>query len=198
MQIFWKVCKRKKKFRGDFSAAMLHFFEGFHWMCFPFCFPSLLAFFSPELSFSHVTMPPPYIHNTPCLFFFFFSLSRMLNISRAPCVVFISQREDGEVFARVSECWNFSVDIASQICFSPVLFAFRTRACMSGVSVADVTAQLSVAETLGPLSSHVTTAPFCLGVTCVACGPTAARGQSRCSPGCVTDALKTVVTGAFG
>lgn len=165
---------------------------------FSFLFPVTLGFLlTRAVIFSRDYAPPLHSQHAVSVFFFF-SLSRMLNISRAPCVVFISQREDGEVFARVSECWNFSVDIASQICFSPVLFAFRTRACMSGVSVADVTAQLSVAETLGPLSSHVTTAPFCLGVTCVACGPTAARGQSRCSPGCVTDALKTVVTGAFG
>lgn len=123
MQIFWKVCKRKKKFRGDFSAAMLHFFKGFHWMCFPFCFPSLLAFFSPELSFSR-DYAPPYIHNTPCLFF---CLSRMFNISRAPCSYHSGRT--GRFFARVSECWNFSVDITSQICFSPSLFAFRARAC---------------------------------------------------------------------
>lgn len=53
---------------------------------------------------------------------------------------------------------------------------------MSGVSVADVTARLGVTETSGPQSSHVTTTPFCVDVTCVACGPTQPPAASDAVP----------------
>lgn len=135
-----------------------------------------------------------------------------VNILEAPCVVFISQWEGVKVFARVSGCVTLSVNITSHSFFLPHSVRlsqpvpFRARACVSAVSVAGVTAGLSVQEARLAHRQVVTWLPrrsilsTSRALRCVACGPkcTPAATARRYSPSCVTDALETLVAGAFG
>lgn len=132
-----------------------------------------------------MTMPPllPQHNVSVCLSFVQYRSSRVMlcrtsvNILKAPCVVFISQWEGVKVFARVSGCVTLSVNITSHTFFLPHSVRllqpvpFRARACVSAVSVAGVTAGLSVQEAWLAHRQVVNTAtmPFyLLHVTCFA------------------------------